>query len=100
MASAAVTSKGQVTIPREVRVKLGITTGDRLEFQVLPDGTLAVKRRKQGSLSDVFGILARPGQPAVSVEEMNEAIASLHAKTGRAQASVPRPRSPRPASGR
>ena len=81
-------------------MKLGITTGDRLEFQVLKNGTLAVKRRRQGSLSDVFGILARPGQRAVSVEEMNEAVAGLHARTDRAQASGRRPRSPRPAFGR
>ncbi len=80
--SATVTSKGQVTIPKEVRVRLGITTGDRLDFEVLPNGTLTAKRRRQGSLADVLGILQRPGQRAVSVEEMNEAIAGSHAKAG------------------
>lgn len=86
---ATVTSKGQVTIPKEVRVRLGITTGDRLEFEVLPNGTLTAKRQRPGSLADVLGILQRPGQRAVSVEEMNEAIAGYHAKAGR------RPRIPR-----
>ena len=93
MPSAAVTSKGQVTIPKEVRVQLGIATGDRLDFLVLPDGTLAVKRRRQGSLVDVFGVLARPGQRAVSVEEMNETIARVHAKAEPAGKPVRSPRS-------
>lgn len=91
---ATVTSKGQVTIPREVRVRLGITTGDRLEFEVLPNGTLTAKKRRQGSLADVLGILQRPGQRAVSVEEMNEAIAGFHAKAERS------PRPPRRRAGR
>ena len=32
MATAVLTSKGQVTIPKEVRQALGVETGDRLEF--------------------------------------------------------------------
>ena len=32
MATAAVTSKGQITIPVEVRKKLGIKPGDRVRF--------------------------------------------------------------------
>lgn len=88
--SATVTSKGQVTIPKEVRVRLGITTGDRLDFEVLPNGTLTAKRQRQGALADVLGILKRPGQRAVSVEEMNEAITGFHAK------AEGRPRTPRP----
>lgn len=37
MAQAKVTSKGQITVPAEVRERLGIVTGDLLEF--VPDGS-------------------------------------------------------------
>lgn len=36
-ASAAVTSKGQITIPKEVRDALGLREGDRVLFRVTED---------------------------------------------------------------
>lgn len=34
MKSSTISSKGQVTVPREIRVRLGVSTGDRIEFAV------------------------------------------------------------------
>ncbi len=39
-----VTSKGQVTIPLEIRDKLGLTASSEVEFEVLPDGKVCLTR--------------------------------------------------------
>ena len=68
-AEATLTSKGQVTVPREIRVRLGLESGDKLVFTLLSDGTV-VMRAKTRRLIDLAGSLKRAGQPAVSVEQM------------------------------
>jgi antitoxin PrlF len=73
MTTAAVTSKGQITIPIEVRVKLGIKPGDRVLFIENEKGEVILKP-KRGSLMDVRGMLKWTGKPA-TIEEMNEVIA-------------------------
>ena len=37
---ATVTDKGQVTVPKEIRDRLGIAPGSRLDFEAQEDGTL------------------------------------------------------------
>jgi AbrB family looped-hinge helix DNA binding protein len=64
------TSKGQVTVPREIRDRLGLKPGDKMAFTMLSDRTV-VMRPKTRHLADLAGSLARPGQPKVAVEEMN-----------------------------
>ncbi|UDF03523.1 AbrB/MazE/SpoVT family DNA-binding domain-containing protein [Asticcacaulis sp. AND118] len=72
MSTATVTSKGQVTIPVDVRRALSINTGDRLEFvEIEPGKVLIVAATK--SITDLKGRFAKPRQ-AVSIAEMNEAI--------------------------
>jgi AbrB family looped-hinge helix DNA binding protein len=73
MTTAAVTTKGQITIPIEVRVKLGIKPGDRVLFLENEKGEVVLKP-KTGSLMDVRGMLKWTGKPA-TIEEMNEVIA-------------------------
>ena len=63
------TSKGQVTVPREIRVRLGLESGDKLVFTMLSDGTV-VMRAKTRRLIDMAGSLTRAGQPTVSIEQM------------------------------
>jgi AbrB family looped-hinge helix DNA binding protein len=64
------TTKGQVTVPREIRDRLGLKSGDKMSFTLLSDGTV-VMRPKTRRLADLAGLLARPGQPKVTVEDMN-----------------------------
>lgn len=73
MASAKVTSKGQVTIPVEVRNDLGITTGMRLDFIPNGDGSYRVVPKKR-SVLDLMGMLGHNGSP-VTVEAMDQGIA-------------------------
>jgi antitoxin PrlF len=70
MADATLTAKGQTTIPREIRDRLGLEAGDKLVFTMLSDGTV-VMRAKTRRLLDLAGSLTRPGQPSVGVEQMN-----------------------------
>jgi AbrB family looped-hinge helix DNA binding protein len=61
--------KGQVTIPRDVRERLGLQAGDKIAWSLLSNGTVVV-RPKTRRLVDLVGVLTRPGQPGVTVDEM------------------------------
>jgi len=73
MTTATVTSKGQVTIPIDVRRDLGLSAGSRVDF-VWRDGVYVMipSTRSVNRLAHFFGEYA--GAP-VSVEQMNEAVA-------------------------
>ena len=73
MALAKITTKGQVTIPKNIRESLHLHTGDKIEIVINNQGE-AVIRPISKKVDDMFGILKRPKQKVVSVEEMNEAI--------------------------
>lgn len=72
MATSTVTSKGQITLPREVRRSLGLQPGDKVDFVAVEDGFKLVPLRQDvRALKGRFaGRVARP----VSIEEMNDAI--------------------------
>jgi antitoxin PrlF len=74
MANAAITSKGQITIPIEVREDLGLKTHDRIDFVKEEDGRYFI-RPKKGSIMNRRGIFKWTGKP-VSIAEMDEAIAA------------------------
>lgn len=69
-----VTSKGQTTVPKEVRDFLGLQEGTQMEW-ILDEGKVTVKPRKLRAI-DLAGILGPPpsGVKNTTVEEMNEAI--------------------------
>ena len=73
MATAAVTSKGQITIPAEVREDLGLRAGDRVSFIKGENGEYILKS-KTGSIQDVKGMWKWTGKPA-TIDEMNDVIA-------------------------
>ena len=54
--AATLTSKGQTTIPREIRDGLGLKTGDQMTFTLLPDGSVLM-RVKNKSVRESFGKL-------------------------------------------
>ena len=74
MPLATVTSKGQVTIPKSVREKLGVKQGDKVDFRVGDDGTVSVVPITY-SVESVFGIFAHKATKPVSLAEMDEGIA-------------------------
>jgi AbrB family looped-hinge helix DNA binding protein len=80
-----VTSKGQVTIPKEVRDALRIGVGDRVSFTVRADGVVEL-RPETVDLQELYGLLAIKGK-RVSVEQMNDdlgaAVAASFARSSR-----------------
>jgi antitoxin PrlF len=73
MPSATVTSKGQVTIPKQIRDLLGVKTGDLLDFVVDTRGRVEI-RPGTLQLSDLKGLLHVPGRRPVTLDEMERAI--------------------------
>jgi AbrB family looped-hinge helix DNA binding protein len=73
MPTATLTSKGQITIPVDVRNDLKVEAGDRVEFvQVAPGRYEFVAATR--SVNELKGMFGRPAR-AVSIEDMNKAIA-------------------------
>ena len=80
MPSATLTSKGQITIPAEVRAALGVNFGDRIDFIEVGKGRFVIVPATC-SVQELKGIIPKPKKP-VSIEEMNGAIAlrKLHSQ--------------------
>lgn len=72
MSTSTLTSKGQTTIPKDVRKRLNLHPGDRLEFVIDEDGRVLVLPASVDA-SELAGILKRPAR-SVTVTEMNQAI--------------------------
>lgn len=76
MTTLTVTSKGQITLRRDLLQHLGIRPGSKITVQKLPNGRIEVAaERPKGKISDSFGLLKREGERVISIEEMNEVIA-------------------------
>lgn len=75
MASSTMTSKGQVTIPKSVRERLGLSFGDRLIFRFDDEGRLIVKPESPSHRGGVPGLLEHLGKGrSATAEEMDESI--------------------------
>ncbi|EDM72265.1 transcriptional regulator, AbrB family protein [Roseobacter sp. AzwK-3b] len=73
MHESTVTVKGQTTLPKDVRVALGLTSGDKVRYLIL-DGEVRILKAR--SVKELRGILSRSDQKPVSLEEMDEAISA------------------------
>ena len=73
MSESSVTIKGQTTLPKAVRQALDLSPGDRLLYVILDDGQVRLMRRVP--VVGLAGLLRRPGQPALTVEDMDRAVA-------------------------
>ncbi len=71
-----VTAKGQITLRKPLLRHLGVRPGDKLEVDLLNNGRLQLEPQRGTPIDSVFGMLARPGTPQLSVEELNEVAAS------------------------
>jgi antitoxin PrlF len=72
MSEAKVTSKGQITLPKEIRTKLGLKQGDRVRFVIEDDGRVRLLPAKR-DISELVGILPRPKR-SISLAEMDAAV--------------------------
>lgn len=71
MSEATVSSKGQITIPADIRKSLGLSAGERVVFTRLDDGTTVI-RAKTKSVLELKGMLKpSPGIGKMSIDDMN-----------------------------
>lgn len=75
--SSTMTSKGQVTVPADIRERLGIKAGDRLDFHLADSGTLTVVPVKLRSIFEDFHEVQLPslGRP-IKRKDIDDAIAA------------------------
>ena len=67
---ATLTTKGQTTIPKEIRDSLGLKAGDRMTFTLMADGTV-VMRVKSKSVMDLAGVLRKKGRKPVAITRLS-----------------------------
>ena len=67
---ATLTSKGQTTIPKEIRDSLGMKPGDRMTFTLMPDATV-VMRVKSKSVTELAGMLQKKGRKPIPVQQLS-----------------------------
>lgn len=77
MTTLTVTTRGQVTFRKEVLQHLGIKPGERIELDLLPDGSATLKAaRASGSMDGFIGLLAGRTAKVATIEEINEGAAA------------------------
>lgn len=74
-AHSTITAKGQTTVPKEIRDRLKLKPGDRIEYVVTDDGQVMLKARNK-RMADFAGILGKPPGGPLTIEEMDDAIAA------------------------
>ena len=77
MSAVTITTKGQVTIPVDVRQRLGLESGDRIEFVEI-EGGFAI-RPAIDDVRTLKGLLRKPAKP-VTIEDMNAVIRARGAR--------------------
>lgn len=84
MMSATMTSTGQITLPTAVQEDLGLAPGDEVLFVKISEGHYRLVPRT-GSVSDLAGMLHRPGQRALSLQETDHGMAAAAAASSDAR---------------
>ncbi len=77
MPEATLTSKGQITVPLEVRQALGLTAGSRVAFVRTDDGAYELIPAT-GSVKELRGVVPAPSRP-VTLDDMDRAVADAAA---------------------
>ncbi len=83
VAVSRITSKGQVTIPEEIRRRYHLHAGEQIEWELTDRGTVEL-RKAGGSIEDLTRILPRPKR-ALTIEEMDRAVGDHLARKHRAR---------------
>jgi bifunctional DNA-binding transcriptional regulator/antitoxin component of YhaV-PrlF toxin-antitoxin module len=73
MSTLTITSKGQVTLRKDVLDHLGVRPGQRISVDKLPDGRIVVSAEHVSeSISAIFNLLKSENRPKLSIDDMNE----------------------------
>lgn len=76
MIRLTVTAKGQVTLKQDLLKHLGVSPGEKIEADKLPDGRIVVRAAAQeGTIADFIGCLSQPGGRKLTIDEINKIAA-------------------------
>jgi AbrB family looped-hinge helix DNA binding protein len=81
---STVTDKGQITLPKALRDRLGIQPGTKVEFVLQPDDSVRLRVLARGS-SNLFGLLAVPGEAVRSPQQIDAGVAAAVKARSRAR---------------
>lgn len=70
---STVSERGQVTIPKSLRQRLGIGPGQVLEFEAEHGRLVATKSSERDPVDSVYGILGEPGSTDEALAELRGA---------------------------
>jgi len=73
MPTSTLTSKGQLTLPKQIRDLLKVGAGDAVDFVLGSDGEIRV-RAGHVDVRDLRGLLHKAGRRPVTLDEMDAAI--------------------------
>src|ERR1035438_2929241 len=80
-----ITAKGQVTLKQELLKHLGVSPGEKIEADKLPDGRIVVRAAApETRIADFIGCLSQKGGPKLTIDEMSEIATRGWAEIGRA----------------
>jgi AbrB family looped-hinge helix DNA binding protein len=80
-----ITSKGQVTIPVEVREKLGLKAGDKIQYVLMDGHCIVIPRNRDASV--LFGMLKDYAIEGTEIGDYREAVDQYFAAGGKDQAA-------------
>jgi bifunctional DNA-binding transcriptional regulator/antitoxin component of YhaV-PrlF toxin-antitoxin module len=73
MTTLTITAKGQVTLKRDLLKHLGVSPGEKIEAERLPDGRIVVRAAAQdGNMADFVGCLSQKQATKLTIDEMNK----------------------------
>ena len=82
MTRLTITAKGQVTLRQELLKHLGVSPGEKVEADKLPDGRIVVRAAGQdGRIADFIGCLSQKKVPSLTIDQMNEIATRGWART-------------------
>lgn len=70
---STLTSKAQITLPKDVRLMLQLEPGDKVAFVPQANGQIVVSKASKASFASLRGLLPAPSK-AHTIDEMNQAI--------------------------
>lgn len=80
MQESTVTTKGQITLPKDVRVALNLAPGDRVRYMILDGGEVRIVRSQP--VMALAGLLEGRSPHRATLDEIEEAIAGGAAESG------------------
>ncbi len=73
MTRLTVTAKGQVTLKQELLKHLGVSSGEKVEADKMPNGRLIVRAAtREGSIAEFIGCLATKREPRLTIDQIKK----------------------------